>query len=646
MRRQISLFSLLLLFLILTSGLANAQMNAQLSTPLCNPNANKETLELKAFLDSVYGKKMISGHCNDKYLQYIKDATGGKAPALMGYDFNGICPSQGGNTDAQKAINWAKNQGGIVQFQWHWISPDANGDFYTKNFNLASALADTNSTSYKNIIRDIDLVARELKKLQEAGVPVLWRPLHEAEGKWFWWGMAGGDACRKLWRLMYNRYTNLHKLNNLIWVWNSYGTTKENWFPGSDVVDIIAWDYADYSASGSWYQYKKLFGPTGKLFAIGEEGKVPDPNIMAAQPWLYFMTWDYMIQEPTVKDGKNTKQWLYQVYNDSRVITLDDLTPGPKAYAGLSQTIFDTNGDSVETVILDGSASRTDNGTITNYSWTENGVELSNAVKDTISLGLGTHNIKLTITTSTNETKYAFVVFTIKRSSLSLKKPFKASSTEANLGNVAANAVDGVESTRWSSLYSDPQWYQIDLGQPSKIDEVVLSWEFAAAKDFSIDLSDDEINWTSIVTKANMPAGPRVDRLTGLNASGRYIRMYGSKRTSQYGYSIYEFEVYGSPNTSSAADNPTVPVSTALFQNYPNPFNPETIISYELKENSSVRLCVYDILGREVASLVNGPQNAGMHKIVFNASGLSSGIYFYELVSGSFYSSKKMQVIK
>ncbi|MBP6672301.1 MAG: beta-mannanase, partial [Bacteroidetes bacterium] len=280
-----------------------------LSAQLVNPNATAETKKLKSYLDKVYGKKILSGQVDDKYLQYIKDASGGKSPAIMGYDFNGICPSQGGNNDAQKAIDWVKNKKGIAQFQWHWISPNADGDFYSKNYNLAGALADTTTSSYKNLIRDMDLVAAALKTMQNAGVPVLWRPLHEAEGKWFWWGMSGGTACTKLYRLMYDRFVNLHKLNNLIWVWNSYGTTKENWYPGDDVVDIIAWDYPEYSGASSWNQYQQLFGGKGKLFAIGEDGKLTDPSLLSQQPWLYFLTWAYMIQD------NNTKEWISTVYN-------------------------------------------------------------------------------------------------------------------------------------------------------------------------------------------------------------------------------------------------------------------------------------------------------------------------------------------
>lgn len=541
------------LFILVSVFFRTETSKAQLYNPNFNAAENKSSL-LK-YLNDIYGKKIISGQMDDKYLAYIIETTGGKSPAMMGYDFNGICPSQGGNNDAAKAINWVKNKGGIAQFQWHWISPNADGDFYSPNFKLSEALNDTNSISYKNMIRDIDLVAGEMKKMKDAGVPILWRPLHEAEGKWFWWGYSGGEACKKLYRLMYDRMVNKFKLDNLIWVWTSYGKTKENWYPGDDVVDMIVWDYPDYSAAGSWTQYQQLFGGKGKMFGIGEDGKLTDPAILATQGWLYFLTWAYMVQDPSVKDGKNPKAWLKQVYNDSRVITLDDLTPGPKASAGQSQLIFDTDGNGTETVQLDGSGSKTDNGTITEYKWSNNNVEIATGVKPQVSLPLGLHTIKLTITSSTGESKTSQVVITIKTPSVSLKKAFTVSSTEANLGNIAANAVDGNQATRWSSAYSDPQWYQIDLGKNYDISQVVIYWEDASAKNYTIDISDDGKNWSTVITKSNMGNGTRTDDLTGLTASGRYIRMYGTARTSTWGYSIFEFEVYGTESGTTGLIN-------------------------------------------------------------------------------------------
>lgn len=312
--------------LILTLAIAGLPLVEAEKAPLAKlvtPKPSREALELKAYLDSVYGKKIISGQCDDKYLPYIKETTGGKEPAIMGYDLNGICPGQRGNQDAVKAIKWVTERGGIATYQWHWITPDGKGDFYSKEYKLGDALKDPKSEAYKQILRDIDLAAAEFKTLQKAKVPVLWRPLHEAEGKWFWWGMAGGDACKTLYRLIFDRMTKHHKLDNLIWVWTSYGKEKENWYPGDDVVDLIVWDY---ETPNSWNHYQELFGGKGKMFGLGEEGKLPDPANFQARPWLYFLTWAYMIEDP---EKGNSKEWVKKVYNDPLVVTLSDL---PKSW--------------------------------------------------------------------------------------------------------------------------------------------------------------------------------------------------------------------------------------------------------------------------------------------------------------------------
>ena len=110
--------SCILIFLLLVFVDTNSR--AQLYNPNHTAAQNKATL--LQFLNDVYRKKIISGQMNDSYLNYILTTTG-KEPAMMGYDFDGICPSQTkGNGDADKAINWVKNRGGIAQFNWHWIS--------------------------------------------------------------------------------------------------------------------------------------------------------------------------------------------------------------------------------------------------------------------------------------------------------------------------------------------------------------------------------------------------------------------------------------------------------------------------------------------------------------------------------------------
>jgi len=559
---------------------------------LANPHATPEALALKHFLDSVYGHKIISGQCDDKYLNYIETVTGGKAPAIMGYDFNGICPSQGGNNDAAKAIRWVRDRKGIAQFQWHWISPDDNGDWSSSDFSLAAALADTSSDSYHHMIRDIDLVAGALKTMQDSMVPVLWRPLHEAEGAWFWWGMSGKDACIQLYRLMYDRLVNHHQLNNLIWIWNSYGTDKPNWYPGDDVVDIIAWDYPRYTGTNnSWDQYQHLFAGNGKPFGIGEDGRLTDPEILDEQPWLYFLTWAYMIED------NNTPEWINQVYNDPRVITLDDMTPGPKAKPGLSRTLFDMNGDGLETTTLDGTASYTSNGSIVSYQWKLSGITLSELASFDYSFPIGIHSVTLTVTSSTGETASGNVVITVRRPGLSLNKSVRVSSTEANLGNVAANAVDGDESTRWSSMYADPQWFEIDLGSTCYINEVILRWEVASAREYTIEVSDNASQWTTLSSQREMPAGARTDQLSNLNGTGRYIRMHGTKRNTNYGYSIYEFEVYG----NQASGNGVLPEEKHRI--YPTILENGQPIRISLPEQTGLLdYSIYDTSGQCIAA--------------------------------------------
>lgn len=123
-------------------------------------------------------------------------------------------------------------------------------------------------------------------------------------------------------------------------------------------------------------------------------------------------------------------------------------------------------------------------------------------------------------------------------------KTVTASSNE-NTTNVPANAVDGNATTRWSSLFADPQWIRVDLGAITTINRVVLYWEAASAKNYTIDVSADGSSWTTVSTKTNMATGARTDDISDLNASGRYIRMNGTARTSAYGYSLWSFEVYG-----------------------------------------------------------------------------------------------------
>ena len=538
--RPLAACVLFLVALFLSDPAARAQR-------LVNTNATPHTKAVKKYLDDIFDnhKGILSGQCNDSYFPYIYKTTG-KYPALDDFDFNGLTPTGNnpGWNDDQKAIQWFQKKNGLVGFQWHWQSPDGTGQWNPSDFNLANALANTNGTSYQHMLRDIDIVAGKIKNMLNADVPIIFRPLHEAEGQWFWWGSSGKASCITLYRLIYDRFVNYWHLNNIIWVWNSYGTEKGSWYPGDDVVDIIAWDYEN---GNSWNEFQQLFAGKGKPFALAEEGKLPDPNNYSAHPWLYVVCWDYMIQDPSQPNGKNPTNWLKTVITSPKTINQSDLPNwlgGLTANPGSDQNIMDAADSGSAVVALDGSGSTTTVGPIISYSWNEGATNLGSGAKISVTLGWGTHVISLTVTDASSATASASVNITIKRPNLALNKPVFVSSTETGV-NVATNAVDGNYATRWSSVYSDPQYTYVDLKKYYDINAVILTWENASAMDYTVDVSSDAKTWTTIATETGMPAGARVDSLTGFHATGRFVRMNGTARTSTWGYSLYELEVNG-----------------------------------------------------------------------------------------------------
>ncbi len=225
---------------------------------------------------------------------------------------------------------------------------------------------------------------------------------------------------------------------------------------------------------------------------------------------------------------------------------------------------------------------------------------------------------------------------------VALRKTATASSVESS-DYPPSYAVDGNYSTRWSSQFSDPQWLKVDLGATYEVDHVSIYWEAAYAKEFEILVSTDGSNWQVAQHVTNGGGG-----LSTLPVSlpARYVEMYGIQRATQWGYSLYEFEVYTSDTTTGIIGKQQIPDKYFLSDNFPNPFNLSTVISYQLAVSSFVVLRVYDMLGREVTTLVSGRQNAGYHSVRFDASNLSSGVYLCRIQAGAFSAMKKMLLLK
>ncbi|MGA0560178.1 glycosyl hydrolase [Larkinella sp. VNQ87] len=307
---------------------------------LTDAKAMASTRALFSFLVDQYGQKVLSGQQDD--VEYILEKTG-KEPAIGAFDLMDYSPSRAQRgavpqRSSEACIAWAKKgEGrGIVSLAWHWNAPtdliDEKPDklwwsgFYTRatTFDLAAVLADKQGERYQLLLRDIDVIAGELKKFQLADVPVLWRPLHEASGGWFWWGAKGPGPFKKLWQLLYDRLTNHHQLHNLIWVYTATDSVKPDWYPGDAYVDIVGMDiYTDATASlsGNWADAQGRFNGK-KMVTLSETGNLPDAGKIRdfGTWWSWFAVWtgtDYIKKQPLER--------LKAVFTDKDVLTRDEL---------------------------------------------------------------------------------------------------------------------------------------------------------------------------------------------------------------------------------------------------------------------------------------------------------------------------------
>lgn len=325
------------------------------TSSLVNRNATANTKKLYSFLKDSYGKYVITGQqcdggINGNEFKAIKNLTG-DYPALLGLDLMDYTPSRtafGASSSAvEKAIEFA-NKGGIVTLCWHWNAPTeylnstANssdgwwGGFYTKSskFDIAKVMNGQDAKGKELLDRDIKEIAKQLKRLEKAGVPVIWRPLHEASGGWFWWGAKGSDAYKKLWKYLYNELTNTYGCNNLIWVYNGQSA---DWYPGDEYVDIVGEDIYPgnhvYDPQVSRFKQAISYGSKTKITALTENGCIFDIDsaVSINALWCWFMTWggEFTVNGSNYSEKYTEKSVIKKMYASKYSLTLGSL---PKIY--------------------------------------------------------------------------------------------------------------------------------------------------------------------------------------------------------------------------------------------------------------------------------------------------------------------------
>jgi mannan endo-1,4-beta-mannosidase len=304
-----------------------------------NPNATAEARALLKTLCGISGKFVLSGQHNfPNDLSKHSDNTAaiaGKYPILWGSDFGFTVGADKDSTAGRDAmIEEAKRQhaaGSIITLMWHVVRPMDDEPVLPGVGWKESVQNKLNDAQWNELITPgtelhrrweayIDTAAGYLKRLQDAGIPVLWRPYHEANGDWFWWGgRKGENGFVALYRMTYERMVNYHHVNNLIWVWNSNAPNGRNagpfadYFPGRRYCDILATDvYGEFKQS---YHDDLAVLANGIPIALGEVGRVPTADVLKQQPrWVWFMVWADLIK-------LSKPEIVRELFNDSRTLS-------------------------------------------------------------------------------------------------------------------------------------------------------------------------------------------------------------------------------------------------------------------------------------------------------------------------------------
>jgi len=408
-KRRVAIGALLAALLALGAATRARALDAPVS-----PHALPEVGALMRFIDSLSGEYVLSGQQEfPGWTDEAKDvdfdfllATTGRRPAVRGFDFLFYTHSpdgRAGQHSTERAIAWSR-AGGIVAFCCHLFtdigSPAGDPQFYVPGasnnasgttFDIRQAVID-GTPENREFLAKLDLLATELKKLRAARVPVIWRPLHECSGGWFWWGAHGPAPFIAAWRILFDRFTRVHGLDNLIWCFNPTDSLAnlQSWYPGDDVVDMVGLDF--YPSPGAHptfaadYRRLRAFKSGRKLVAMCENGAIPDPDQLFADGanWAYFCTWNGFENDA----AQNAPDFVNRVFRHPKIVTLDAL---PALFNTRAFTIVASPAPQlvVAGAPLTLSVAAHDTGPLA-YRWSKDGIALAGATSASFSVAAAT----------------------------------------------------------------------------------------------------------------------------------------------------------------------------------------------------------------------------------------------------------------
>lgn len=358
--------------LTLTASEDISKLDLTISKPaLSNKDSDYNAKALYQYLCESYGKQVLLGQHDTIGTSAETDMiykTTGKYPAIRFGDLMLATEKDSITTDTEMniAMDWASKDG-IVGYMWHWAAPDDKREYYADqtDFDIKKAVTKENiaelsledikklqkdgkvSEECVAVVQDIDTVSEKLSTLRDEGIAVLWRPLHEASNGDFWWGN-DKEAYKWLWKLMYERQTKYHKLNNLIWVWSAQNA---DWYVGDEYCDVLSCDVYDDGNKDAQVNIMLFLQSISKNkpIAMSECGSFPDIQSIADKKamWAFIGQWGgnyLMTDDGKLAEENNTAAELIKMYNNNLTLTRDKLPD----FTHLASSIKDTEEKSAE----------------------------------------------------------------------------------------------------------------------------------------------------------------------------------------------------------------------------------------------------------------------------------------------------------
>lgn len=305
-----------------------------------NKNATPNARRLLQYLSSMGGSGIVTGqHTQTVAMEEIGEIRKitGKEPALRGFELLSYSQNiryESGDTACRTEIDENRGTlaqalafgraGGILAFTWHWFSPMGGFDksFYSRNTDFdPERVLQEGTPERAAFYQELDVMAGYLKPFLLEDIPILWRPFHESEGDWFWWGRKGPAVAARLFRMLYEYFVGKYSLHNLIWVWNC---PLAEGYPGDGVVDILSCDC--YVEKGTKTDYQKEYAQLRSLtraekpVALAEIGILPDMELLEKSrvPWCYYMIWSKGF---VLTEEFNSHEALRRVYGSAYAVT-------------------------------------------------------------------------------------------------------------------------------------------------------------------------------------------------------------------------------------------------------------------------------------------------------------------------------------